>query len=134
MKIKKATADLAAETAELNAHKSMASSFGLAFESIKNIGPEDLRSALSLVELLTSLKRRRPPTEPLLRRKFDALPRSVVERLPFMVESVVAARHGRLTPHERDGVARAVTSFAAETAAESAHVHACGAVVSEEAV
>jgi hypothetical protein len=51
-----------------------------------------------------------------------------------MVESVVAARHGRLTPHERDGVARAVTSFAAETAAESAHVHACSAVVSEEAV
>ena len=134
MKIKRATADLAAETAELNAHKSMASSFGLAFESIKNIGPEDLRSALSLVELLTSLKRRRPPTEPLLRRKFDALPRSVVERLPFMVESVVAARHGRLTPHERDGMARAVCDFPAETAAESAHVHACGAAASEEAV
>ena len=38
--------------------------------------PEDLRGAVSLAELLTSLKRRRPPTEPLLRRKFDALSRS----------------------------------------------------------
>ena len=34
----------------------------------------------------------------------------------------------------RDPIARAVTAFAAETAAESAHVHACGAVASEEAV
>ena len=58
----------------------------------------------------------------------------MVDTLPLLVGSAVAARHGRLTPHERDGVARAVTSFAAETAAESAHVHACGAVVSEEAV
>ena len=96
--------------------------------------PEDLRGAASLAELLTSLRRRRPPTEPLLRRKFDALSRSAVDALPFLVERAVVARHGRLSPHERDGVARAVTAFAAETAAESAHVHACGAVASEEAV
>ena len=96
--------------------------------------PEGLRGAVSLAELLTSLKRHRPPTEPLLRRKFDALSRSAVDALPFLVERAVVARHGRLTPHERDGVARAVTAFAAETAAESAHVHACGAVASEEAV
>ena len=96
--------------------------------------PEDLRGAVSLAELLTSVRRRRPPTEPLLRRKFDALSRSAVDALPFLVERAVVARHGRLSPHERDGVARAVTAFAAETAAESAHVHACGAVASEEAV
>ena len=96
--------------------------------------PEDLRGAASLAELLTSLRRRRPPTEPLLRRKFDALSPSAVDALPFLVERAVVARHGRLSPHERDGVARAVTAFAAETAAESAHVHACGAVASEEAV
>ena len=93
-----------------------------------------LRGAASLAELLTSLRRRRPPTEPLLRRKFDALSPSAVDALPFLVERAVVARHGRLSPHERDGVARAVTAFAAETAAESAHVHACGAVASEEAV
>ena len=93
--------------------------------------PEGLRGAVSLAELLTSLKRHRPPTEPLLRRKFDALSRSAVDALPFLVERAVVARHGRLSPHERDGVARAVTAFAAETAAESAHVHACGAVASD---
>ena len=36
--------------------------------------------------------------------------------------------------HERDGVARAVRGFPADTAAESAHVHARGAVASEEAI
>ena len=64
--------------------------------------PEDLRGAASLAELLTSLRRRRPPTEPLLRRKFDALSRSAVDALPFLVERTVVARHGRLSPHERD--------------------------------
>ena len=96
--------------------------------------PEDLRGAVSLADLLTSLKQRRPPTEPLLRRKFDALSRPALGALPFLVEHAVVARHARLTPNERDGVARAVTSFAADTAAEVAHVHARGAVASEEAV
>jgi len=96
--------------------------------------PEDLRGALSLADLFTSLKQRRPPTEPLLRRKFDALSRPAVDALPFLVERAVVARHGRLTPHERDGVARAVRGFLADTAAEVAHVHARGAVASEEAV
>ena len=52
---------------------------------------EDLRGALSLVDLITSLKQRRPPTELLIRRKIDALSRPTVEMLPFMVENVVAA-------------------------------------------
>ena len=95
---------------------------------------EDLRGALSLVDLLTSLRQRRFPTEPLLRRKFDALSRPTVDRLPFLVDSVVAAKHGRLSPHQRDGVSRAVRGFPAETAAESAHMHACGAAASEDAV
>ena len=96
--------------------------------------PEDVRGAVSLVDLLTSLKQRRPPTEPLIRRKFDALSRPAVDALPFLVERAVVARHGRLTPHERDGVARAVRGFPGDTAAEVAHVHVCGAVASEEAV
>ena len=95
---------------------------------------EDLRGALSLVDLITSLKQRRPPTELLIRRKIDALSRPTVEMLPFMVESVVAAEHGRLSPHQRDGFSRAVCDFPTETAAESAHVHACGGAASEEAV
>ena len=95
---------------------------------------EDLRGALSLVDLITSLKQRRPPTELLIRRKIDALSRPTVELLPFMVENVVAAKHGRLSPHQRDGLSRAVCDFPTETAAESAHVHACGAAASEEAV
>ena len=54
--------------------------------------PEDLRGAASLAELLTSLRRRRPPTEPLLRRKFDALSPSAVDALPFLVERAVPPR------------------------------------------
>ena len=95
---------------------------------------EDLRGALSLVDLITSLKQRRPPTELLIRRKIDALSRPTVEMLPFMVENVVAAKHGQLSPHQRDGLSRAVCDFPTEMAAESAHVHACGAAASEETV
>ena len=54
--------------------------------------PEDLRGAVSLADLLTSLKQRRPPTEPLLRRKFDALSRPAVDALPFLVERAVPPR------------------------------------------
>ena len=46
----------------------------------------DLRGALSLAHLFTSLKQRRPPTEPLLCRKFDALSRPAVDALPLLVE------------------------------------------------
>ena len=53
--------------------------------------PEDLRGAVSLAHLLTSLKQRRPPTEPLLCRKFDALSRPAVDALPFLVERAVVA-------------------------------------------
>jgi hypothetical protein len=50
--------------------------------------PEDLRGGVSLAELLTSLKRRRPPTKPLLRRKFDAL-------------AALCGRHAPLTGGQR---------------------------------
>jgi hypothetical protein len=129
---------------ELARHAALAPPPLLPFEGRKNMDPEvqerlsfsheDLRGGFSIVKLLTSLKQRRPPTESLIRRKFDALSRSAVETLPRLVEIVLATKQSELSPHQRGGVWRAVRSFPAETAAESAHVHACGAVASDEAV
>ena len=97
---------------------------------------QELRSTFAAVDVLTSLKwRGSPPTAALVRRKVDSLTwLGAQDALCFLMDRTIADRHGWLSRHEFDGMMRAVQSFLADTAAEVAHVHARGAVASEEAV
>jgi hypothetical protein len=97
---------------------------------------QELRSTFAAVDVLTSLKwRGSPPTAALVRRKVDSLTwLGAQDALCFLMDRTIADRHGWLSRHEFDGMTRAVQSFLADTAAEVAHVHARGAVASEEAV
>ena len=97
----------------------------------------DLRGACSVVNLLTSLKRRtnsRPPTALLIQRKFSVLSQSNFDTLSLLVENKISMVHGPLSPHHVGGMTRALKCFQTDTAAEIAHVHACGVVVSASAV
>ena len=97
---------------------------------------QELRSTFAAVDVLTSLKwRGSPPTAALVRRKVDSLTWiGAQDALCFLIDRTIADRHGWLSPHEFDGMTRAVRSFLADTAAEVAHVHARGGVASEQAV
>ena len=97
----------------------------------------EMRRTWALVDLLTSLKRRAhhpPPTTELIRRKFETLPRPALDTLSILVDQTIAEQHGRLSPSQVCGMARAVRSFPEDTAAEVAYVHACGKVVSDATV
>ena len=96
-----------------------------------------MRRTWALVDLLTSLKRRAnhpPPTAELIRRKFDTLPMPALDTLSILVDHTIAEQHGRLSPSQVCGMARAVRSFPEDTAAEVAYAHACGKVVSDATV
>ena len=97
---------------------------------------QELRSTFAAVDVLTSLKwRGSPPTAALVRRKVDSLTwLGAQDALCFLIDRTIADKHGWLSRHEFDGMTRAVQSFLADTAAEVAHVHARGAVASEQAV
>ena len=97
----------------------------------------EMRRTWALVDLLTSLKRRAnhpPPTAELIRRKFETLPRPALDTLSILVDQTIAEQHGRLSPSQVCGMARAVRSFPEATAAEVAYAHACGQVVSDATV
>jgi len=97
----------------------------------------EMRRTWALVDMLTSVKRRAnhpPPTTELIRRKFDTLPRPALDTLSILVDQTIAEQHGRLSPSQVCGMARAVRSFPEDTAAEVAYAHACGKVVSDETV
>ena len=91
---------------------------------------EQMRRTWALVDILTSLKKRRtnhpPPTAELIIRKFDTLPMPALDALSVLVESTIADRHGGLGQSMVCGIARAVRSFPEDTAAEVAYAHACG--------
>ena len=96
-----------------------------------------MRRTWALVDILTSLKRRGnhpPPTAELIRRKFDALSSPALDTLSILMDSTIAEQCRRLSPRQVCGMAQAVRVFPEDTASEVAHVHACGAVASEEAV
>ena len=98
---------------------------------------EQMRRTWVLVDILTSLKRRSnhpPPTAELIRRKFDTLPMPALDTLSILVHQTIADQHGRLSPSQVCGMARAVRSFPEDTAAEVAYAHACGKVVSDKTV
>ena len=98
---------------------------------------EQMRRTWALVDILTSLKRRTnhpPPTAELIRRKFDTLPMPALDTLSILVDQTIAEQHGRLSPSQVCGMARAVRSFPEDTAAEVAHAHACAKVVSDATV
>ena len=98
----------------------------------------EMRRTWALVDLLTSLSKRRanhpPPTAELIRRKFDTLPMPALDTLSILVDQTIAEQHGRLSPSQVCGMARAVRSFPEDTAAEVAYAHACGKVVSDKTV
>ena len=99
----------------------------------------EMRRTWALVDLLTSLSKRRanhhpPPTAELLRRKFETLPLPALDTLPILVDQTIAEQHGRLGPSQVCGMAKAVRSFPEATAAEVAYAHACGQVVSDATV
>ena len=98
---------------------------------------EQMRRTWALVDILTSLKRRTnhpPPTAELIRRKFDTLPMPALDTLSILVDQTIAEQHGRLSPSQVCGMARAVRSFQEDTAAEVAHAHACAKVVSDATI
>ena len=102
------------------------------------LSDEQMRRTWALVDLLTSLSKRRanhhpPPTAELIRRKFDALSLPALDSLSIVVDQTIAEQHGRLSPSQVCGMARAVRSFPEDTAAEVAYAHACGKVVLREA-
>ena len=99
----------------------------------------EMRRTWALVDVLTSVSKRRanhhpPPTAELIRRKFDTLPRPALDTLSILVDQTIAEQHGRLSPSQVCGMARAVRSFPEDTAAEVAYAHACGKVVSDKTV
>ena len=96
-----------------------------------------MRRTWTLVDILTSLKRRAnhpPPTAELIRRKFDTLPMPALDTLSILVDQTISEQHGRLSPSQVCGMARAVRSFPDDTAVEVAYAHACGKVVSDATV
>ena len=96
-----------------------------------------MRRTWALVDILTSLKRRAnhpPPTAELICRKFDALSLPALDTLSIVVDHAIAEQGRRLSPRQVCGMARAVRSFPEDTAAEVAHAHACGKVVSDATV
>ena len=103
------------------------------------LSDEQMRRTWALVDLLTSLSKRRanhhpPPTAELIRRKFGTLPRPALDTLSILVDQTIAEQHGRLSPSQVCGMARAVRSFQEATATEVAYAHACGKVVSDKTV
>ena len=102
----------------------------------RGLSPEDMRATWSVVDVLTSLKRRtsHPPTAALIRRKIDALSLPARDTLGFLVDFTIAEKQGRLSPRQVGGMALAVRCFPDDTATEVAHVHARCEVVSAAAV
>ncbi len=98
---------------------------------------DQMRRTWALVDILTSLKRRAnhpPPTAELICRKFDALSLPALDTLSIVVDHAIAEQGRRLSPRQVCGMARAVRSFPEDTAAEVAHAHACGKVVTDATV
>ena len=96
-----------------------------------------MRRTWAIVDTLTSLKKggnHPAPTAELIRRKFRALSLPALDTLSILVEYKIAEQHGRLSPSQVCGMARAVKSFPEDTAAEVAYAHACGKVVSDSTV
>ena len=102
----------------------------------RGLSPEDMRATWSVVDVLTSLKRRtsHPPTAALIRRKIDALSLPARDTLGFLVDFTIAETQGQLSPRQVGGMALAVRCFPDDTATEFAHVHARCEVVSAAAV
>ena len=101
------------------------------------LSDEQMRRTWALVDILTSVQRRAnhpPPTRELIRRKFDALPLPALDTLSILVDCTIAEQHGRLSPSQVCGMARAVRSFPEDTAAEVTYAHACGKVVSDATI
>ena len=98
----------------------------------------EMRRTWALVDILTSLKTRRtnhpPPTAEQIIRKFDTLPMPALDALSILVESTMRELHAGLGQGMVCGMARAVRSFQADTAAEVAYAHACGKVVCDATV
>ena len=98
---------------------------------------EQMKRTWALVDILTSLKRRTnrpPPTAEQIIRKFDTLPMPALDALSILVESTFRELHAGLGQGMVCGMARAVRSFQADTAAEVAYAHACGKVVCDATV
>ena len=102
----------------------------------RGLSPEDMRATWSVVDVLTSLKRRtsHPPTAALIRRKIDALSLPARDTLGFLVDFMIAETQGQLSPRQVGGMALAVRRYPDDTATEVAHVHARCEVVSAAAV
>ena len=102
----------------------------------RGLSPEDMRATWSVVDVLTSLKRRtsHPPTAALIRRKIDALSLPARDTLGFLVDFTIAKTQGQLSPRQVGGMALAVRRYPDDTATEVAHVHARCEVVSAAAV
>ena len=102
----------------------------------RGLSPEDMRATWSVVDVLTSLKRRtsHPPTAALIRRKIDALSLPARDTLGFLVDFTIAETQGQLSPRQVGGMALAVRRYPDDTATEVAHVHARCEVVSAAAV
>ena len=71
----------------------------MASESLP-LSDEQMRRTWALVDLLTSLSKRRanhhpPPTAELIRRKFDALSLPALDSLSIVVDQTIAEQHGR---------------------------------------
>ena len=101
------------------------------------LSEDQMRRTWALVDILTSLKRRAnhpPPTAELICRKFDALSLPALDTLSIVVDHAIAEQGRRLSPRQVCGMARAVRSFPEDTAAEVAHAHACGKVVSDATI
>lgn len=103
----------------------------------QSLSEDEMRRTWALVNTLTSLKRRGkhlPPTAELIRRKLDALSSPALDTLLILMDSTIAEQRLQLSPLQVRGMVQAVRGFPEDTASEVGHVHACGAVVSEEAV
>ena len=103
----------------------LSSACGVIMESQEpGLSREDLQAAWSVINVLTSLKRRnsQPPTAALIRRKIDALSLPALDRLAFSVGLAIAETHGQLRVDQVGGLERAVRGFPSDTAAEVAHL------------
>eukprot|EP00964_Phaeocystis_antarctica_P015077 scaffold8315_cov54-Phaeocystis_antarctica.AAC.6 len=90
----------------------------------RGLSPEDMRATWSVVDVLTSLKRRtsHPPTAALIRRKIDALSLPARDTLGFLVDFTIAKTQGQLSPRQIGGMALAVRRYPDDTATERSHM------------
>ena len=100
------------------------------------LSDDEMRRTWSLVDLLTSFKRRAnhpPPTAELIGRKFAALSKPASDTLSILTDCTIQQANRRLSQGQIFGMVEALKLFPKETAAEVAHVHACDSVVSPTA-